>query len=1088
MPQFETTFSRERAFEDAVIERLIAYGWEDNVLEYQTESQLIDNWAAILFENNRDINRLGDYPLTEGEKRQLIEQVNTLRTPVKLNAFINGKNTTIIRDNPDDVAHLGKEVSLKIYDRQEIAAGQSRYQIVRQPQFPTGNPLASDRRGDLTLLINGMPVIHIELKKSGIPVSQASNQIEKYAHEGIFDSGLFALTQLFVAMTPEETIYFANPGPLGRFNKDYYFHWADFNNEPVNEWYRICETFLSIPMAHQLIGFYTVADTNDEVLKVMRSYQYYAANAISQKVQRTHWDEVDNHGGYIWHTTGSGKTLTSFKSAQLIAQSRDADKVVFLVDRIELGNQSFLEYQGFAEDSETVNDTAYTSSLVKKLKSNDKDEVLIITSIQKMSNIKEEEVQYKHAIDVIRKKRLVFIIDECHRNTFGEMLLTIKNTFPKAIFFGFTGTPIHDENQKRHNTTATVFGDELHRYSIADGIRDKNVLGFDPVRVSTYSDASLCEVVALEKAHASSVDEIYGDEEKERIYYHYLQDVPMAGHVNDDGHYEKGIEDYIPVSQYEREDHRRAVVLHIGQKNRILSHNGKFHGIFATSSIAEAIEYYKLFKRLCPEIRVSTLYDPSIDNMGDPSTVKEEETIKMLSDYNERYGMTFTMPKYQSYKKDVAARLAHKKPYVGLENVPEKQLDLLIVVDQMLTGFDSKWINTLYLDKVLRYEGVIQAFSRTNRLFGPDKPFGNIQYYRYPHTMERNIEAAFNLYSGNRPFGLFADHLEENLTALNNKFREIRDLFAASGVENFERLPDSVEERAMFAKLFRQFNASYEAARIQGFAWAQLYYQFQHENGDITDLTVALTETTYLILALRYKELFPPGGGGLGPEDDIPYEIDTYLTEINTDRIDADYMQTRFEKYVRLLNDSANEAEIYQALADLHKTFATLSRDEQIYANQILVDVQQGNLILESGKSLRDYLNEYIARAKNDRIHRFASNFGVDEGKLRRLYESTPTAANLNEFGRFDQLVETVDKDTARSFIEAYEGSAVPQRKLGIKIHSYLRAFLIGAEENLSTFTASMPGGVMINNGPVSIGTNIEHVDINITQQGGHQE
>ena len=265
----------------------------------------------------------------------------------------------------------------------------------------------------------------------------------------------------------------------------------------------------------------------------------------------------------------------------------------------------------------------------------------------------------------------------------------------------------------------------------------------------------------------------------------------------------------------------------------------------------------------------------------------------------------------------------------------------------------------------------------------------------------------------------------------------------------------------MFAKLFRQFNASYEAARIQGFAWVQLYYQFQHEDGEITDLTVALTETTYLILVLRYKELFSPGGG-LGPEDDIPYEIDTYLTEINTDRIDADYMQTRFEKYIRLLNNAANEAEIYQALADLHKTFATLSREEQMYANQILVDVQQGNLILEPGKSLRDYLNEYISRAKNDRIHRFALNFGVDEDKLRRLSESTPTVGNLNEFGRFDQLVETVDKETARAFIEAYEGFAVPQRKLGIKIYSYLRAFLIGAEENLSTFTSSMPSGIIV--------------------------
>ena len=1044
MPQFETTFSREKAFEDAIIERLIAYGWEDHILEYKTEEQLMDNWAAILFENNRDIDRLGDYPLTDSEKRQLLEQVNYLRTPVKLNALINGKNIIIVRDNPDDVVHLGKEVSLKIYDRQEIAAGQSRYQIVRQPQFPTGNPLASDRRGDLTLLINGMPVIHIELKKSGIPVSQASNQIEKYAKEGIFDSGLFALTQLFVAMTPEETIYFANPGPLGRFNKDYYFHWADFNNEPVNEWYRICETFLSIPMAHQLIGFYTVADTNDDVLKVMRSYQYYAANAISQKVQRTHWDEVDNHGGYIWHTTGSGKTLTSFKSAQLIAQSRDADKVVFLVDRIELGNQSFLEYQGFAEDSETVNDTAYTSSLVKKLKSNDLDEVLIITSIQKMSNIKEEEVQYKHAIDIIRKKRLVFIIDECHRNTFGEMLLTIKNTFPKAIFFGFTGTPIHDENQKRHNTTATVFGDELHRYSIADGIRDKNVLGFDPVMVCTYPERELRIAVGLEKAHATSIAEVNADMEKSRVFYHYLNDVPMSGYYNQNGTSEKGIEDFIPISQFNNDDHRRAVVEYIGREFPILSHNGKFHSILATSSITEAIEYYKLFKTNQPSLRVATLYDSNIDNEGDLQMDKEDATIEMLNDYNERYGMSFSMPRYQSFKKDVAARLAHKKPYVGLENVPEKQLDILIVVDQMLTGYDSNWLNTIYLDKVLRYENIIQAFSRTNRLLGPDKPFGNVRYFRYPFTMRRNIDAAFKLYSGDRPLGLFADRLVKNLLGLNQKFQEICDLFASAGVDNFERLPEAIPERVMFAKLFRQLNSLYEAARIQGFNWIQSSYQFQDEDGDPIIVNVVLDETTYLVLALRYKELSAPGGGGGESGDEAPYDIDTYLTEINTDRIDADYMQSRFEKYIRLLNTESNESDMYQALAELHKSFATLTQLEQRFAGQILIDIQSGALILDGEKTLRDYLNDYIARDKNDRIHRFAEGIGVDEDKLRQLVEQNPTTANLNEFGRFDKLMSTVNYQQAEAFVEEQEGQAVSRINLRMKVFKYLRDFLIG--------------------------------------------
>ena len=264
------TFKSEADFEEALIRVLQQNAWEKEVIIYPTEQDLIQNWADILYDNNRSIDRLGDSPLTDGEMQQIIEQIRELRTPLKLNGFINGKTVSIKRDNPEDKIHYGKEVSLKIYDRQEIAAGQSRYQIVEQPIFPGKSKMLNDRRGDLMLLINGMPLIHIELKGSGIPVSQAYRQIEKYAYEGVF-TGLFSLVQVFVAMNPDETVYFANPGPDGKFNEDYYFHWADFNNEPMNDWKAIATSLLSIPMAHQLIGFYTVADDSDGVLKVMRS-------------------------------------------------------------------------------------------------------------------------------------------------------------------------------------------------------------------------------------------------------------------------------------------------------------------------------------------------------------------------------------------------------------------------------------------------------------------------------------------------------------------------------------------------------------------------------------------------------------------------------------------------------------------------------------------------------------------------------------------------------------------------------------------------------------------------------------------------
>lgn len=1033
-------FNKESDFEEALIKILSEKGWEKEVLKNYSEQDLLRNWANILFENNRDIDRLNDYPLTDSEMQQILEQIEALRTPLKLNGFINGKSVSIVRDNPDDKLHLGKEVSLKIYDRREIAAGQSRYQIVQQPKFPTKSKLLNDRRGDLMLLINGMPVIHIELKKSGIPVSQAYNQIEKYSHEGIF-SGLFSLVQIFVAMEPNEAVYFANPGPDGKFNPDYYFHWADFNNEPINEWDKVASTLLSIPMAHQLIGFYTVADDSDGVLKVMRSYQYFAASAISDKVAKAKWEGNNQLGGYVWHTTGSGKTMTSFKSAQLIASSKDADKVIFLMDRIELGTQSLKEYRGFADENESVQATENTNVLITKLKSSNPADTLIVTSIQKMSNIKDEAGGLNaRDIELISDKRIVFIVDEAHRSTFGDMLLTIKNTFPKAMFFGFTGTPIQDENQKKKNTTSTVFGNELHRYSIADGIRDKNVLGFDPYKVLTFKDKDVRKVVALEKAKAQTEEEAISDPVKSKIFYKYMDanQVGMVGHFDAKGDYIKGIEDYIPNVQYTTEEHTTMVVKDILENWVTLSHNSKFHAIFATSSIPEAINYYRLFKAMKPHLKVTALFDPSIDNNGGVQ-FKEDGLVEIISDYSEKYGQEFSIPTFAKMKKDIAARLAHKKPYERIANEPAKQIDLLIVVDQMLTGFDSKWINTLYMDKVLQYENIIQAFSRTNRLFGPDKPFGTIRYYRKPHTMERNINAAVKLYSGDRPLGLFVQHLIDNLKQMNELFESITDLFADSGIENFEKLPDDTSACRKFAKDFNEFNSYLEAAKIQGFKWNVLSY-VDEETGEVIDVTI--DENTYLILVLRYKEL-TGGGGGTGG-DDVPYDLAGYITEIDTGLIDADYMNSKFDKYIKLLSvEGTTKEAIEQAETELHKTFATLSQEEQKYANIFLHDIQRGDVKVAEGKSLRDYINEYLSKARNDQIHRISVAIGVDENMLRNVMGLKLNENNLNEFGRYDELKKTVDKAKAKEYFEKVEGTKIIPPKVNVKVDKLLRDFII---------------------------------------------
>lgn len=1037
-------FTKEADFEAALIKMLSEHGWEKEVLHNYTERQLVQNWADILFQNNRGIDRLNDYPLTEGEMQQVLEQIATLRTPLKLNGFINGKSVTITRDNPNDTQHFGKEVSLKIYDRREIAAGQSRYQIVQQPRFPSKSKLLNDRRGDLMLLINGMPVIHIELKKSGVPISQACNQIEKYAAEGVF-TGLFSLIQIFIAMNPEETVYFANPGPEGKFNQSFFFHWADFDNEPVNDWKVIASTLLSIPMAHQLIGFYTVADEGDGILKVMRSYQIYAANKISDKVARTKWELGGQRGGFIWHTTGSGKTMTSFKSAQLIASSKDADKVIFLIDRIELGTQSLKEYRGFADQNEEIQATENTHVLIAKLTSPDPADTLIVTSIQKMSNIRDDTEYVLNAADLalMQSKRIVFIVDECHRSVFGEnMMPRIKQTFPRAIFFGFSGTPIQDENQKKGSITSTIFGDELHRYSIADGIRDKNVLGFDPYKVLTYRDADLREKIALEKAKAKTVQEAIADPKKSKVYYEYMAK-PMAGSETNAGTYIKGIEDYIPDSQYEREQHRNMVVQDIRDNWITLSHNGKFHAIFATASIPEAIQYYQLIKAAIPSLKVTVLFDPSIDNNGS-GIIKKDGLEEIILDYNRRYGQDFTIPTFAKMKKDISARLAHKRPYVRIEQTPDLQIDLLIVVDQMLTGFDSKWINTLYMDKILRYENIIQAFSRTNRLFGPEKPFGTIRYYRRPHTMERLIEAAVKLYSGDKPLGLFAERLDKNLEGMNFIFAQIKDLFEQAGVENFSHVPPEVVDRKKFANLFKAFNDYLEAARVQGFVWEKAVYEFENaDSGEKRQIEIALNEVTYKTLVQRYKELFGPGDGAGGTED-VPYDIDGYLIAIDTEKIDVDYMNSRFEKYLKLLHQrgTSNDA-LKRAEDELHKTFASLSQEEQKFANIFLHDIQSGDIEPEDGKTFRDYITEYLSKAKDDQIHRIAVVLGLDEDKLRAIMDIRATDANINEFGRFDALKATADKKKAKAYFEFIEGVSVIPPKVPMKIDKLLRDFIL---------------------------------------------
>ena len=1018
-------FNKEADFENALIALLSTKSWEKEVLRYPTEEKLIANWQEHLNKTNQHIDKL-DVPLLRTEMNQILEQVQALKTPYALNGFINGKTVAIKREN-EKSRHFGKEVSLDIFDREEISAGKSRYQIAQQPQFTPRSDLYPKQRGDLMLLINGMPMFHIELKRSGVPISQATYQIERYHKAGAF-SGIFSLVQVFVAMTPEECRYFANTG--GPLNPAFYFRWADFNNVYMNDWDKVATHFLSIPMAHQFIGDYTIADAKDEQLKVLRSYQYYAVNKIADTVAKTDWTLGNQRGGYIWHTTGSGKTMSSFKSAQLISRRKDADKVIFLLDRIELGKQSLEEYQNFADSKDDVQATENTAILLAKLKSKQDRDRLIVTSIQKMSNIKAEEGVNEADIEQISGKRLVFIIDEAHRTTFGDMLLTIKHTFPNALFFGFTGTPIEEENAKKNSTTATVFGNELHRYSIADGIRDENVLGFHPFHIRTFKDSDLRRSVALQEAKATDESEVFADDQKKKIYNQFMNDVPMAGEYTSDGKYQKGIEDYIPNVQYQTPEHVNAVIDDMLDNWPRLSQGKKYHAIFATSSIPEAVNYYRLIKARNSGLKLTALFDPNILNDGQGND-KEEWIAEILNDYNAQFGTSFGYATYSRFKTDLSDRLSHINAYKRIK--PDEQLDLLIVVDQMLTGFDSKWLNTLYLDKILDYANLIQAFSRTNRLCDKtDKPFGLIRYYRKPHTMQRNIERAVKLYSGDRPMGLFVDNLDKVIDKMNVCFADIADIFKWAGLEDFSKNPDDTTSCAKFVKLFNQLNEHLQAARLLGFSWEKSSYNVVQEDDSVITATLNFDQETYDKLLARYKDLFkesPSNGGG---SDDVPFDLRSHINEIETDKIDQNYMNARFEKWLKTIGGIEEAA----ALEVLHHSFATLSKEDQKFAELFLHDVQSGDIKLDPNLALSDYITTYKQKDANDKVLKIIKDLGLDGDLLRALLARKYTRENL-DLGRLNDLKETVDREKAKAYFN--EERII---YLNIRIDEFLRELI----------------------------------------------
>lgn len=607
-----------------------------------------------------------------------------------------------------------------------------------------------ENRYDVTLLINGLPLVHIELKRRGVEMKEAFNQIQRY-HKHSFTGTLFEYVQIFVISNGVNTKYFAN-NPKQSFEQT--FFWTDINNRKITKLDDFADAFLEKCKVSEMIAEYIVLAESWKIPMVLRPYQYYASNAIEKRVRES------NKNGYIWHTTGSGKTLTSFKASKVLSLMPEVKKVLFVVDRKDLDIQTTKEFNSFSDGS--VDGTNNTKTLVKQLK--DKNRKLIVTTIQKL-DIAIGRESYLKQFEYLANQKVVIIFDECHRSQFGQTHARIKNFFKKAQLFGFTGTPIFADNNVGGVTTADVFGECLHKYIITHAISDNNVLGFAVEYVGKYKkkDSDTLDADIFAETLVEGIDTREVLESDDRL---------------------NKIADYV-LADWKRKTKK-----------------GMFNALFAVTSIEVLKKYYKLFKKKKPDdFKIATIFtyhaneDDTADMLdvdvfaGEGSTDNKhsrdflEDCIK---DYNKQYSTNFTTDRFYDYYKDLQKRIKNK------------EVDLVLVVNMFLTGFDSPRLNTLYVDKNLKYHGLIQAYSRTNRLLDSNKPHGNIISFR---NLKLNTDKALALFGDeNAKEVVFKKPYEQQKKEFEQKLSDVRKKVPI--VKSVDELKGE-EEKAEFVKSFR---------------------------------------------------------------------------------------------------------------------------------------------------------------------------------------------------------------------------------------------------------------------------------------------
>ena len=794
-----------------------------------------------------------------------------------------------------------------------------------QNEFQVSNQITVEGRKkcryDVTILINGLPLVQIELKRRGVELKQAYNQIQRY-HKTSFH-GLFDYIQLFVISNGVNTRYFAN-NPNSGFK--FTFNWTDAANVPFNDLEKFATAFFDKCTLGKIIGKYIVLHEGDKCLMVLRPYQFYAVEKILDRVENS------NDNGYIWHTTGAGKTLTSFKAAQLVSELDDVDKVMFVVDRHDLDTQTQAEYEAFEPGA--VDSTDNTDELVKRLHSNSK---IIITTIQKL-NAAVSKQWYSSRIEEIRHSRIVMIFDECHRSHFGECHKNIVKFFDNTQIFGFTGTPIFVENAVDGHTTKEIFGNCLHKYLIKDAIADENVLGF------------LVE------------------------YYHGNEDVDNAD-----------------------QDRMTEIAKFILNNFNKSTFDGEFDALFAVQSVPMLIRYYKIFKSLNPKIRIGAVFTYAANSSQDDeqtgmntggfaseSTGEADELQAIIDDYNKMYGTSFTTENFRAYYDDINLRMKKKKADM-------KPLDLCLVVGMFLTGFDSKKLNTLYVDKNMEYHGLLQAFSRTNRVLNEKKRFGKVVCFR---DLKSKVDESVKLFSNSNNL---EDIVRPPFDDVKKNYQELTEYFLEHYPEpHYVDYLQSENDKKQFILAFRDI--------IKKHAEIQVYDEFEEDDPDL-----GMTEQQFMDFRSKYLDIYdsfavqnkeqpttcqvPEDNPGMAGEPDPQQEAATGMGDIDF--------------CLELLHsDIINVAYILELIADLNPysedysekrkhIIDTMIKDAELRSKAKLIDgfIQKNvdddrdNFMARKQKAdgtsdLEERLNNYITTERNNAVNTLAKDEDLDASVL----------------------------------------------------------------------------------------------------------